>query len=343
MRYRVICAIDGVIVLVLIVDLYELGLEPKIHGNVKATARSRGFDTDTAYCIKTFIQNYAEQFGLVLPGRVASFNNADLMILPSFSSKVHVYRQYETTCKDSSSRCVSETYFRRIWRNLLPHIVVQRPRTDLCAECHHNLTSLGQLRTFDDDVKQSMLQRSVDHLTEVTRERSLYQKDVAVAKDSLAGEPSLSMGLLSSHDPNSQDVISHYSFDYAQQMHIPHDSQQVGPLYFLTPYKVALFGVACEPASKMVLYAIPENAVVDKGSNSVVSFLHHFFENYAYGEKSVHLRADNCTGQNKNRFMMAYLCWRVLCGLHTKITLSFLPVGHTIWTWVLVFSKDTCE
>ena len=43
----------------------------------------------------------------------------------------------------------------------------------------------------------------------------------------------------------------------------------------------------------------------------------------------MHLRADNCTGQNKNRFMVAYLCWRILGRLHTKITLSFFHVGHT--------------
>lgn len=43
----------------------------------------------------------------------------------------------------------------------------------------------------------------------------------------------------------------------------------------------------------------------------------------------VHLHADNCSGQNKNRYMMYYLMWRVLVKLHDEITISFLPVGHT--------------
>jgi len=34
--------------------------------------------------------------------------------------------------------------------------------------------------------------------------------------------------------------------------------------------------VACEPISSMVIYVIPEVAVVDKGSNSVISFIHHY-------------------------------------------------------------------
>jgi len=170
--------------------------------------------------IKTFILNYAEKFGLVLPGRVASFNNADLMLLPSFSSKAYVYRQYQNVCRDSGTQFVSESYFRRVWRNLLPHIVVQKPHTDLCAQCQQNFISLGQLRTLDDDVKANLLQRSVDHLSEVTRERSLYQEDVKAAKLSLGNHAHLSADSLSVHDLNSEDAIMHYLFDYAQQIQI---------------------------------------------------------------------------------------------------------------------------
>jgi len=46
------------------------GLEPKVLGNVQATSKAASFDTTTVICVKTFIDNYAEQFGLVLPGRV---------------------------------------------------------------------------------------------------------------------------------------------------------------------------------------------------------------------------------------------------------------------------------
>ena len=57
--------------------------------------------------------------------------------------------------------------------------------------------------------------------------------------------------------------------------------------------------------------------------------LHHFFSTFGLGEKVAHLHADNCSGQNKNRYMMYYLMWRVLTGQHDEITISFLPVGHT--------------
>ena len=66
-----------------------------------------------------------------------------------------------------------------------------------------------------------------------------------------------------------------------------------------------------------------------KGANCIVSMLHHFFKTHGLGESSVHLHADNCTGQNKNRYMMYYLMWRVLTGQYKEVTISFLPVGHT--------------
>ena len=121
----------------------------------------------------------------------------------------------------------------------------------------------------------------------------------------------------------------HYSFDYAQQIHIPHDPIQPGPMFFLVPYKVQVFGIANEALKMQHNYLNPESCTIGKGSDSVISFLHHYFDNYGVGEKTVVLHADNCGGQNKNRYLMNYLAFRVLNKLHTEITIIFMPVGHT--------------
>ena len=78
-----------------------------------------------------------------------------------------------------------------------------------------------------------------------------------------------------------------------------------------------------------VNYLIDEAVNVGKGVNVIISLLHHFFSAYGLGETTAHCHADNCSGQNKNRYMMYYLMWRVLTGKHREIILSFLPVGHT--------------
>lgn len=66
-----------------------------------------------------------------------------------------------------------------------------------------------------------------------------------------------------------------------------------------------------------------------KVSNSVISMLHHFLENFGIGEEEAHFHADNCTGQNKNNFMLQYLAWRTAKKLHNKVSMSFMPPGHT--------------
>ena len=54
-------------------------------------------------------------------------------------------------------------------------------------------------------------------------------------------------------------------------------------------------------------YAIDEGVACGKGANTVVSLLHHFFENHGLQEATVKLNADNCTGQNKNNTMIQVL------------------------------------
>jgi len=49
-----------------------------------------------------------------------------------------------------------------------------------------------------------------------------------------------------------------------------------------------------------------------KGSNAIVSMLHRYFSHHGLGEKTAHLHADNCGGQNKNATMVHYLIWRVM-------------------------------
>ena len=81
---------------------------------------------------------------------------------------------------------------------------------------------------------------------------------------------------------------------------------------------------------------IDEASATGKGANTVISLLHHFFSTHTFCEVSTYLHADNCSGQNKNRHVIAYLMRRTLKGYNKEITFSFLIAGHT------KFSPDTC-
>ena len=119
-------------------------------------------------------------------------------------------------------------------------------------------------------------------------------------------------------------------------MMYPDDPLQPGPIYFLVQRRCGLFGVHAEGLSSQVNYLIDEAASTGKGANCVISYMHHYLTQFGLGEKEMHLHADNCVGQNKNSFMMQYLAWRVLSGLHTTISIHFMLAGHT------KFAPDWC-
>src|ERR1700758_4132046 len=41
------------------------------------------------------------------------------------------------------------------------------------------------------------------------------------------------------------------------------------------------------------------------------------------------LQMDNASGENKNKWVLAFLCWLVQCGWFFEIVVSFLPPGYT--------------
>ena len=202
--------------------------------------------------------------------------------------------------------------------------------TDLCWECQKNNNLILRAVNCPDDLKSDRLRKQEAHLEHVRAERELYRQQVEDAKR-VAINMRLNRNL-----PCSQQMKMHYSFDFAQQIHYPSDPLQPGPIYFLTPRKCGIFGVCCEAIPQQVNYLIDEGMATSKGSDAVISYLHHFFDNYGLGEDYVHLHCDNCAGQNKNRYMLFYLIWRTIHQLHLNIELHFMVAGHT------KFGPDWC-
>ncbi|KAJ8353186.1 hypothetical protein SKAU_G00207530 [Synaphobranchus kaupii] len=134
------------------------------------------------------------------------------------------------------------------------------------------------------------LRKQEEHLYIVAKERPVYK----AMNDSCKITAKELHAFLGPNPPCSCDIVMHYSFDYAQQS---------GLMYFLVPRKCGIFGVCCEGIPQQVNYLIDEAHCGSKGSNTVISYLHHFFSTHGLGEKHIQLHCDNCAGQNKNRFV----------------------------------------
>lgn len=303
----------------------EFGIQSVKHGNTGRVPAIKVQSFDDVKRVVTFLQNYAENNALILPGRMSSCRDSSLKLLPSWETKSHLYALYTKSCLPDI-KGVSFSSFVRIWKTSLPSIVIQLPRTDLCATCQQNTVKLSELANMDEELKAKRIKNSLDHLTLVQQERLVYTATIQNCKQMYSGHPTKTLGSL----PQGEfQGCSHVSFDFAQQVHVPHLPDQPGPLYFLTPYKIGIFGISNEAAGVQVNYVIPESVLTGKGPNAIASMLHHYLEMYSLGETVLFLHADNCCGQNKNNTIMQYLCWRVMVGLNDEITIMFLPVGHT--------------
>ena len=81
--------------------------------------------------------------------------------------------------------------------------------------------------------------------------------------------------------------------------------------------------ICCESIPRQVNFLIDEAVDAGKGSNTICSMIHYFFEHHGLGlkqyftlhndtltthkfsgETDVHLHADNCCGQNKNQYVI---------------------------------------
>nr|XP_022307748.1 uncharacterized protein LOC111113752 [Crassostrea virginica] len=81
-------------------------------------------------------------------------------------------------------------------------------------------------------------------------------------------------------DECDRDFIkTHYTFDFAQCVSIPHHSRQVGPLFFETPRKIQIFGIRMEGSGSQYNYLIDEDQTIEKdgetahGPNTIGSML----------------------------------------------------------------------
>ena len=294
-----------------LVDHYQNhGISLRIHGNSKRLPYN-ALPLDVAEDIKNFLSNYADENAVLLPGRIPGFKNEDIQLLSSSDTKMNVWKSFKRACEESNKQAV--------------YRLVETILSKCC-------------RVETDD--RLMLHLPTKHFQVTSSRQSSRRRKVRMRKDCEEAKCSFQavedqIDLDERHESCSLTTM-HYSFDFAQQVHIPSNPMQPGPIYFKTPSKCAIFGVMCEAIPWQVNYLIDEASDVGKGASTTISYVHHYFEHHGLAETSVHLNADNCSGQNKNNYFIWYLAWRTILQLHHSVRYSFLIARHT------KFGPDRC-
>ena len=197
------------------------GVELHTHGN-RGKANKKQLTAKDVTDIVMFIDNLASTHAMILPGRVPAFKDPNLKLLPSSLPKSKVHRLFLSAAQDSDRRMVSYCIFCRVWKQYRPNVRVQNPRTDLCSVCTSNQLSLGAMSNLSEEEQLKLLKASSDHLVHANKECMEYKRQITESRDNF--DQNLKMG---HHKPCSFDGFIHYSFDYAQQVHIPSSAQQV--------------------------------------------------------------------------------------------------------------------
>lgn len=118
-------------------------------------------------------------------------------------------------------------------------------------------------------------------------------------------------------------------------MAFPRHNDQAGPTFFKKLLGLNIFGIVNESLGLVYFYFFGEQSCIEvdgkktHGPNAVISMLRHYLTMHSNNERHLTIYADNCVGQNKNKFVMGYLAWLVETNVYDTIRVNFMPVGHT--------------
>ena len=88
--------------------------------------------------------NKKEANTMVLSCKVPGYKRSDVQLLPSSTTKHQVWDLYQQAAAAVSTRPVSYSRFTSLWRQLLPHVLVMKPMSDLCWICQQNSTAISR-------------------------------------------------------------------------------------------------------------------------------------------------------------------------------------------------------
>uniref|UniRef100_A0A1X7V6E1 Uncharacterized protein n=1 Tax=Amphimedon queenslandica TaxID=400682 RepID=A0A1X7V6E1_AMPQE len=161
------------------------------------------------------------------------------------------------------------------------------------------------MSTYVGFANRTALQDATKHIDQVRKGRVYYRSVLKEAATGLFTDPVTGLYSPPLSKPLAKlDVMAHYSFDYAQQVHFLSNPLQPGRTYFLTPHKCGIFGVYCEVIPQQVNYVVDDAYLTGTGANTVISMVHYYLKHCGVHSAIVHFNGDNYAVQNNDNAMI---------------------------------------
>ncbi|MDW3631319.1 MAG: hypothetical protein QOK71_07770 [Nitrososphaeraceae archaeon] len=299
-------------------DLQINGLSERLHKNIGRVPKTESrvqVDLEVALMVKQFLLQYADIFGLPSPMRHLDDSDA-FVYLPTGKTYTSVYNEFKTHFYveyDENIQIISNRTFRRLWHELVPNIKFQPPSSDLCDKCEMFKAKMIVAKSDVEDYEKIKKEYEEHHKC-AFHERMHYNNNIEKSKT----------------DPS----FLHICYDWAQNVGIPYSPQQVGSIYFKTPFAVHIFGV-CKTGeeNRQLNYIIAEDEFpcgVSKGANTTLNMVFNSLKEFSIDDvKTLQITCDNCTAQNKNNLTLWFWSWLMMFGWFDEIIVNFMIPGHT--------------
>ncbi|XP_033116818.1 uncharacterized protein LOC117116836 [Anneissia japonica] len=133
--------------------------------------------------VATFITNFGERHGMMLPGKTMGVRGTDakIRLLPTSVSKASLFRKYTAQMDEVNRRrhvaghgplrVAKRTTFEKIWKDHCPFIKVTKPKTDLCWQCQRNNSAVYPSANSSLAQKTESLARQLSQLLSEERGR----------------------------------------------------------------------------------------------------------------------------------------------------------------------------
>jgi hypothetical protein len=281
----------------IIKHMNENGPVPRVHGNTGKSPKHALQFLDVENAVR-YVRNVGNEEGIPQPAAPRGRDSEPPIYLPACLTKVKLHERYESSCKEADFRALGLTAFKNVWASCCSHIKVSSPRDDVCHICEKARKRITDARTEQDTL--NAVNAFQQHLTNAATERELYQTCVKSSAEELHGVQR-GEGAIPPMSTHYRKI--HYTFDFAQQVSIPHHARQMGPLYFLCARKIQVFGVRLDGIPRQFNYLVDEDETLGKdgkeahGPDSVISMVDHSLGKYGYGEQDCVVHADNCCGK----------------------------------------------
>lgn len=267
------------------------------------------FDKGVSKAVEKWIVKLSECLGEPKWKDITTRKDLEYIMLPA----CHSVSLLASMCRKYLKKMAfSRSAFYRILRNdVCKHIKIRSSGTDMCSACERvkvELRSLYQKKAvgLTDDIPELIPDELSRHINLARAARMDYRAD-----QQRAGE----------------GLISHFSFDFAQNLTLPQCADQPGDLYFRSLRNVYLFGIVDESKNIQTNYLVDEGEIA-KGANEVISMVWHYLQTETIKSELV-LNADNAVGQNKNNILMRFPAWSCATDFCSETEIKFMVVGHT--------------